>query len=55
MITYVVWNDNGVKGQEGYCEYTEKEIKEMGGIDKLKEKYKENGVHIYNIDVFGEG
>lgn len=45
----VVWHDNGVKGQNGYTEYSQEEINKIGGLDSLIKEYQAAGIFIYSL------
>lgn len=45
----VIWHDNGVPGQEGFTDYTLSEVEKEGGIEALKESYKQAGIKIIRI------
>lgn len=43
LANYLVWHDNGKRGQFGYTE-------ETGNIAEIVKSYKAHGVHIHSID-----
>ena len=51
--TLVIWHDNGVKGAEGFSDYTMEEVASEGGIEAILNNYKKAGVTVldwYYID-----
>ena len=42
-------HDNGVAGQYGSTEYTQDEVKKLGGIDAIVSAYAENNIQIFRI------
>ena len=46
--TLVIWHDNGVKGLEGFSDYTMEEVASEGGIEVILNNYKKAGITVLN-------
>ena len=46
--TLVIWHDNGVKGLEGFSDYTMEEVASEGGVEVILNNYKEAGITVLN-------
>ena len=44
--TLVIWHDNGVKGSEGFSDYTMEEVINEGGIEVILNNYKKAGITV---------
>lgn len=44
--TLVIWHDNGVKGSEGFTDYTMEEVASEGGIEVILNNYKKAGITV---------
>ena len=46
--TLVIWHDNGVKGLEGFSDYTMEEVASEGGLEVILNNYKKAGITVLN-------
>lgn len=47
---WIIWSDNGVKGQYGATQYTDDELAREGAIHLFVARLERSGVTVYHLD-----